>query len=142
MTSRGSNVGISAELKLVNSGNLIDFDADPIVPVARALDQYVPQQTTSFPAESGGWASFDDSSALKVTQVASAVSTPDSLLSQLSVSQTASAANAPSISIARVGSSPNQSNAGHWPMMHQHQPFVFQGPSVNNQVSLCVKIMR
>nr|XP_018686178.1 PREDICTED: probable ADP-ribosylation factor GTPase-activating protein AGD14 isoform X1 [Musa acuminata subsp. malaccensis] len=130
LPSRGSNVGISAEPKLVNSGNLIDFDADPIVPVARALDQYVPQQTTSFPAESGGWASFDDSSALKVTQVASAVSTPDSLLSQLSVSQTASTANAPSISIARAGSSPNQSNAGHWPMMHQHQPFVFHVPSV------------
>ncbi|XP_065050839.1 probable ADP-ribosylation factor GTPase-activating protein AGD14 isoform X2 [Musa acuminata AAA Group] len=130
LPSRGSNVGISAEPKLVNSGNLIDFDADPIVPVARALDQYVPQQTTSFPAESGGWASFDDSSALKVTQVASAVSTPDSLLSQLSVSQTASAANAPSISIARAGSSPNQSNAGHWSMMHQHQPFVFHVPSV------------
>ncbi|XP_064975838.1 probable ADP-ribosylation factor GTPase-activating protein AGD14 isoform X2 [Musa acuminata AAA Group] len=130
LPSRGSNVGISAEPKLVNSGNLIDFDADPIVPVARALDQYVPQQTTSFPAETGGWASFDDSLALKVTQVASAVSTPDSLLSQLSVSQTASAANAPSISIARAGSSPNQSNAGHWPTMHQHQPFVFHGPSV------------
>ncbi|RZR86673.1 hypothetical protein BHM03_00013916 [Ensete ventricosum] len=130
LTSRGSNFGISAEPKLVNSGNLIDFDADPIVPVARALDQYVPQQTASSPAESGGWASFDDSSALKVTQVASAVSTPASLLSQLSVPQTASAANAPSIPIARVGSSPTQSNAGHWPTMHQHQPFVFLGPSV------------
>ncbi|URE27484.1 ArfGap [Musa troglodytarum] len=130
LTSRGSNVVISAEPKLVNSGNLIDFDADPIVPVARALEQYVPQQTASVPADSGGWASFDDSSALKVTQVASAVSTPDSLLSQLLVSQTASAANAPRISITRAGSSPNQSNAGHWPTMHQHQPFVFQGPSV------------
>ncbi|RZR78043.1 hypothetical protein BHM03_00003275 [Ensete ventricosum] len=61
-----------------------------------AINQSVPQQTASLPAESGGWASFDDSSQLKVTQVRPAVSTLESVLSQLSVPQTASAARTPS----------------------------------------------
>ncbi|RRT52720.1 hypothetical protein B296_00003686, partial [Ensete ventricosum] len=95
-SSRGSSTGNSVELKLVSSGSLIDFDADPVPHGVGAINQSVPQQTASLPAESGGWASFDDSSQLKVTQVRPAVSTLESVLSQLSVPQTASAARTPS----------------------------------------------
>ncbi|CAL9109656.1 unnamed protein product [Musa acuminata var. zebrina] len=131
-SSRGSSIGNSVELKLVSSGSLIDFDADPVPPVAGAVNQSVPQQTASLPAESGGWASFDDSSQLKVTQVRPAVSTLESVLSQLSVPQTASAARTPSVSVAGINLFSNQTSSGQWPTMQQHQLSPLQAHNVQS----------
>lgn len=131
-SSRGSSIGNSVELKLVSSGSLIDFDADSVPPVAGAVNQSVPQQTASLPAESGGWASFDDSSQSKVTQVRPAASTLESVLSLLSVPQTASAARTPSVSVAGINLFSNQTSSGQWPTMQQHQLSPLQAHNVQS----------
>ncbi|WOL10844.1 putative ADP-ribosylation factor GTPase-activating protein AGD14 isoform X2 [Canna indica] len=130
--SRESSIGNSVEQKVVSSGSLIDFDADPVPPLAVALDQSVPPQDTSLPAQSGGWASFDDSSSSKTAQIASVVSTAESILSQLSVPQTASPVETPSPYAAGIGSLPSQSSAGHWRTIQQHQTSLFQTPNVQS----------
>jgi hypothetical protein len=88
----GSSNGNPVEVKVENTGSLIDFDADPGPPVAAAVPQT--QQTsmtqpTAHPTTSNNdnnWASFDAFPEAQVPQAPSNVNTLESVLSQLSVS--------------------------------------------------------
>ncbi|XP_043698661.1 flocculation protein FLO11-like isoform X2 [Telopea speciosissima] len=94
-SSLGSLDGNSVELKMANSGSLIDFNADPEPPVASVAPQAqptppppptiqsVPQPATSSYTDSNNWASFAFGTQEKVSQVPS-VNTLESVLSQLS----------------------------------------------------------
>lgn len=131
-TVSGSSVGISAELKVVSSGSLIDFDADPGPHTVRATDQST-HQTTALPAEGGGWASFDDSSSLKLTRVTSMGIPAESFLSQLSVPQIAATANPSHSVVAGTISLSNQSNPMQWSTSHQNHPSLFEVPNVRSK---------
>ncbi|XP_074564632.1 uncharacterized protein LOC141821149 isoform X2 [Curcuma longa] len=131
-TISGSSVGISAELKVVSSRSLIDFDADPDPYTIRATDQFITHQTTASPVEGGGWASFDDSSSLKLTQVTSMGSPVESFLYQLSVPQIASTADPSRSVVPGTISISNQSNPVQWSTSDQNHPSLFKVPNVSS----------
>ncbi|XP_042468559.1 probable ADP-ribosylation factor GTPase-activating protein AGD14 isoform X1 [Zingiber officinale] len=131
-TVSGSSVGISAELKAASSRSLIDFDADPGPDSVRATDQFITHQTTTSPAEGGGWASFDDSSSLKPTQVTSMGSPAESFLYQLSIPQIASTADPAHSVVAGTISLSNQSNPVQLSISHQNHSSLFEVPNVSS----------
>lgn len=89
-SSLGSATGNPIEVKLVNTGSLIDFDADPEPPAAASIPQA--QQTTipqsiahsSSATNDNNWASFDFAPENKASQPPKA-NPLESALSQLSV---------------------------------------------------------
>nr|POE81244.1 isoform 2 of probable adp-ribosylation factor gtpase-activating protein agd14 [Quercus suber] len=93
-SSLGSSNGNPVEVKVENSGSLIDFDADPAPPIAAAVPQaqqtFVTQPTgnSATSTNDNNWASFDVAPEPKVSQAPSNVNTLD-VLSQLSVSVSA-----------------------------------------------------
>lgn len=90
-SSLGSSNGNPVEVKVENSGSLIDFDVDPEPPIAAAVPQaqqtFVTQPTgnSATSTNDNNWASFDVAPEAKVSQAPSNVNTLD-VLSQLSVS--------------------------------------------------------
>uniref|UniRef100_A0A5B7AJG8 Putative ADP-ribosylation factor GTPase-activating protein AGD14 isoform X2 n=1 Tax=Davidia involucrata TaxID=16924 RepID=A0A5B7AJG8_DAVIN len=101
-SSLGSVNENPVELKMANSGSLIDFDADPGPPVVAAAPQTLQASLSSgqsitqatVPSSDGGnWASFDFQSQENVSQAPSSANIVDSLMSQLSVPAAAPAGN-------------------------------------------------
>lgn len=82
-SSLGSSNGNPVEVKVENSGSLIDFDADPEPPIAAAVPQaqqtFVTQPTgnSATSTNDNNWASFDVAPEAKVSQAPSNVNTLD-----------------------------------------------------------------
>uniref|UniRef100_A0A1D1YEC7 Putative ADP-ribosylation factor GTPase-activating protein AGD14 n=1 Tax=Anthurium amnicola TaxID=1678845 RepID=A0A1D1YEC7_9ARAE len=121
------------ELKRVNSGSLIDFNADPEPPVAAAPQPPAPQPINS-PANGGDWASFDSVPQQKAPQAVSNLSTLESALAELSVPV------APPLST--VSTLPNSTaihfsltnDAGQGPIRQQNQPSLFPATQIQSTV--------
>lgn len=89
-SSLGSATGNPTEVKVENTGSLIDFDADPEPPAAASVPQAqqatIPQSIAHSPSATNdnNWASFDFAPENKASQVPKA-NPLESVLSQLSV---------------------------------------------------------
>ncbi|XP_027357949.1 probable ADP-ribosylation factor GTPase-activating protein AGD14 isoform X2 [Abrus precatorius] len=90
-SSMASNNENPVEVKLETTKSLIDFDADPELPVAPSIPQAQQQTTVPQPAvqpantSDHNWASFDVAPDAKATPSASNLNPLESVLSQLSV---------------------------------------------------------
>ncbi|MQL89510.1 hypothetical protein Taro_022070 [Colocasia esculenta] len=113
------------ELKRVNSGSLIDFDANPEPSVVAAPPPLQPvPQPTNFPVNGGNWASFDSVPPQKAQQPAANLNTVESALAELSVNPAGSSPS--TFSNPHVDLFSLTSDVGQGPVNQQNQRSLFQ----------------
>eukprot|EP00262_Sarcandra_glabra_P002995 TRINITY_DN1342_c0_g1_i1.p1 TRINITY_DN1342_c0_g1~~TRINITY_DN1342_c0_g1_i1.p1 ORF type:complete len:722 (-),score=138.14 TRINITY_DN1342_c0_g1_i1:441-2483(-) len=139
-SSMGSADGNGVELKRVNSGSLIDFNADPGPPVpteqhASITGQSVPQPSTTPSIDGANWASFDLGKQEKAHQAPSNATTLESALLELSAPTTAPVGNMPALPVGAVDSFVKATQGGQWAIMQQHQRSLFPTADSHSTVS-------